>query len=87
MNINFETIAGWIVSGLFGLVGWVIKLIRDEIKEIKMRVQKAHEEVDDFKLYSAKTYTTKDDVRAVENNIMSVLRRIEDKLDKKADKK
>ena len=82
----FETIGGWVVTAVFGLIGWVIKLIRDEIKEIKVNVEQAHDRVDQVELHAARTYTTKEDVRVAEKNILDAIIRLENKLDKKADK-
>jgi hypothetical protein len=80
-------IAGVIVSGGFGIIGWFVNTIFTEIKEIKMAAEKTNGLIDDHKLYSERTFTTKVDIKDFQKSISEQLNRIESKLDGKEDKK
>jgi len=77
---------GVVITGLFSLVGWVIGMIFGKIKEHEEFHQKLEDSFNAHKLYSANTYTTKGDIKGIKDEIVTHLNRIEDKLDKKADK-
>lgn len=83
---DFLTVAGWIISGLYLLIGWVFKMIFGRIKEQETQITDLENILSAHKLHVAETYTTKADIKDLKDNIISHLVRIEDKLDKKADK-
>lgn len=80
------TIVGAALTGIFGLIGWVITLI---FSRLNLHAEKHDDLVEDFnnhKVHVAQNFATKPDVRDMKEELVSFLTRIEDKLDKKVDK-
>lgn len=69
------------------IVGWLIRLLMNKLQELSDMISKVEKQVDDHELYSAKTYTTKEDIKQVQDNLVGFLRRIEDRVNTIADKK
>jgi hypothetical protein len=68
------------VIGLFGtILGWLLHVVWNSVDTLR----KDHQT---FQTYIADTYARKNDVQSMAENIMTFLRRIEDKLDGKVDK-
>lgn len=94
-------IGGIIATGLFGLIGWVLKMIFDAIGKIKhnhdVHVQvsnddrrKIERQIAEHKLHAAETFATKVDVQSGFDKIMLKLENIStkfDRFDEKLDKK
>jgi hypothetical protein len=72
-----------IAMGLFGLfctvLGWVVREVWGAVDKLRGDMQLLQSSIAD-------KYARKDDVQVMAENIMTFLRRIEDKLDGKADK-
>ncbi len=81
------TVAIATISGLLRLIWGKFK----DHERIHVSLFKADQvldkKIDDHKLHVAEQYTTKVDIRDLKESLVSHLVRIEDKLDKKADKK
>lgn len=77
---------GIIVSGLFSLIGWVFTMIFNRLKDQADKHDELESRFDAHRLYAAETFTTKQDIVRIEEKIVKQLDRIENKLDKKADK-
>lgn len=67
-------------------IGWIMGMIFGKFKEHEEVHMDLERKIDDHRLDVARNYTTKTDVKDMENNIVAHLIRIEEKLDKKADK-
>lgn len=78
--------AGIIATGLFSLIGWVFKMIFDRIHAHGVAHNNLETRFDAHRLYAAETYTTKNDIKAMKDELTAQLSRIEDKLDRKVDK-
>ena len=69
------------LMGMFGAVmGWLLREVWDAVGKLRNDIQVLQTSIAD-------KYARKDDVAAMAENIMTFLRRIEDKLDGKVDKK
>lgn len=80
------TIGGWAVTGLFAVIGWFIKMIFGRLKDQEIKHDVLEGRLSDHKLHTAQFYSTKADMKEIRDEIVNHLVRIEDKLDKKADK-
>ena len=68
------------------LGGWFVKTLRDDIHELKQSDDQLKKVINDLRVELPTHYVSKAELQLLFNNIHDVLRRIEDKLDKKADK-
>lgn len=73
-------LAGIFIPLLFGVVGWVLKMIFTSLRQLDNDIQ-AH------KLYAAETFVSKVDLQQLSDRVMNKLDHIEDKLDSKVDKR
>lgn len=73
----------WIINVVGGcllsLLGWIARTLWSAVQELKNDLAKLREEI-------PKNYVPKDDLRDFKDEVLGYLRRIEDKIDKKADK-
>lgn len=80
-----------------GILGWYVKSVEkksdqnsEEIDKLRDQTardtQEIREELYKHRVHSAEHFSTKEDIKAMENNIVNHLRRVEDKLDRKQDK-
>lgn len=86
MNDFLMWAGGVIISGLFGLIGWVFTMIFGALKEHGEKHNVLESRLEAHRLYAAESFTTKLDISKIEDKIVRQLDRIEEKLDKKADK-
>jgi len=63
------------LSGVVGLIGWVLKDKSDELKRVTILLNRTREEV-------AKEYVTKVEVHADINRVLDRLDRLDEKLDR-----
>jgi hypothetical protein len=79
-----------IAMSLFGLfctaLGWVVREVWGAVDTLRKDHQAFQRDHQAFQTYIADKYARKDDVASMAENIMTFLRRIEDKLDGKQDK-
>ena len=79
------------------ILGWYVKSVEkkndqnaDDIEKLRdqsgKETQELREELYKHRVHSAEHFSTKEDIKAMENNIIGHLRRVEDKLDRKQDK-
>lgn len=76
-----------IATGVFGLIGWVFKMVFDLIRGLESNQAVLAKSISDHKIHAAETFATKTDVRDGFDRLMTKLDKIDDKLDTKADKK
>lgn len=75
------TVMGFIVTGLFGLIGWVFRMVFSDIKEVEEKNLKLDKSLNDHKLHAAEHFATKPDVDRGFDRILTKL----DSIDKKTD--
>jgi len=76
---NYQALINW-GSGLgLSVMGWFARQLWDAVKELKIDLSRLREEI-------AKDYVPKNDFKEFVAEIRTMFRRIEDKLDDKADK-
>lgn len=68
------------------LGGWLVKTMRDDIRELKETDSRLADAVNNLRVDLPEKYVHKDEFRASLTPIHEILRRIEDKLDRKVDK-
>lgn len=92
MNLDptLITIAIAVVQGvltlLAALIGWLVKGLFASINELKKADAKVEEALTALRISLAERYVSKADHKEALDAIFAMLRRIEDKLDDKADK-
>lgn len=77
------TIAFSVVNGLFG---WLLKALFDRMRDMEEADRSIAKEVGSLKDSLPERYVRRDDFKQALDNIFQAVRRIEDKLDEKADK-
>lgn len=82
----FLWVAGLLVGVIFALIGWIFKMVFNALKDLENDHHKLSDSLSGHKLHAAETYATKVDVNALGDRIIDKLEKIDDKLDKKADK-
>jgi hypothetical protein len=79
-----------IAIGLMGLggtvLGWLLREVWSAVDSLRKDHQASQKDHQAVQTYIADKYARKDDVHSMAENIMTFLRRIEDKLDGKQDK-
>ena len=68
------------LSGVVGLIGWILKEKSDELKRVTILLNRTREEV-------AKEYVTKVEVHADINRVLDRLDRLDEKLDRLMEKR
>lgn len=87
MWVDFLMWAGGIIfTCAAGITSWVIAMVRAEIKDLRSNHDVLETRFDAHRLYAAETFTTKADVKDMTDRVLAKLDKIDDKLDKKADK-
>ena len=79
-------IGGIIATGLFGLIGWVFKMVFTAIKDVEQNQKSLSDRLYNHELISSQTFATKIDMQNGFDRIMNKLDKIDEKLDQKADK-
>jgi hypothetical protein len=88
---------GLAVSGVFGLIGWIIQLIRSEQKEMRDEMSKTKsivfEKIDnvekklsDHELYASRSYVTTKAMDSLVDRVMEKLDKLDDKITFRFDK-
>jgi predicted nucleic acid-binding Zn-ribbon protein len=77
--MEFQQILNIVLGTAMSVVGWFARELWAAVKELKADLSKLREDL-------PKTYISREDYRADLSEIKTMLRRIEDKLEKKEDK-
>lgn len=86
MNDFLMWAGGIIATGLFSLVGGVFAMIFGKMKDHANKHDELETRFDAHRLYAAENYAGKSDLKTIKDEIVGQLNRIEDKLDRKADR-
>lgn len=77
---------GIIVTGIFTLIGFIMRMIFGKIKDTETNHAVLSARLESHRLHTVETFATKVDVNKGFDRMMEKLDKIDDKLDKKADK-
>lgn len=86
VELDAQILFNLIILLASGLGGWILKSIRDSIAELYKQDKEIMEKVQGIEVLVAGDYVKKADMTEIRNEVMTMLRRIEQKLDQKADK-
>lgn len=75
MDFNYQQILNIALSFISGALGWFAR-------EMYLAVQNLKEDLYKFREQVAKDYVPRSEIMAIKDEILTMLRRIEDKLDK-----
>lgn len=81
-----QIIVNAIILGLLGAVGFITKVIWEGVRELQREDLKLAADIATVRLMMADSYIKKEDFDRLAKAIFEQLRRIEDKLDHKADR-
>jgi len=82
-----QTIVNWLLSGFGALMGFILKAVWQAVKDLQTADKELAKKVSEIEILVAGAYVKKDEFSASIAALFSKLDRIEDKIDKKADKK
>jgi hypothetical protein len=74
------TFGGIVLSSALGVFGWIIKGIKDEIKNGAEKTDDVETKLEAHRLYAAETFATKIDMHAGFNRILDKLEKIDEYL-------
>lgn len=77
--LDFQSVLNLLLGSLSAILGWFARELWSAVQSLKDDVYKLREEI-------AKDYMPKEDFKQFKAELFSMLRRIEDKLEKKEDK-
>ena len=77
--MEFQQLLNIVLGTAMGVVGWFARELWAAVKELKADLSKLREDL-------PKTYISREDYRSDLTEIKTMIRRIEDKLEKKEDK-
>lgn len=77
---------GYAFAGLFAITGWVFTMIFGKIKTQSEKHDELSTKLTDHELHSAENFVVKTDLSSFIDRIMIKLDKIDDNLNKKADK-
>jgi hypothetical protein len=81
-----QSLINWVLAGFGGLVGFMLRVVWRSVQDLQSADKELTAKVASIEILVAGDYVKKDEVLMMTNTIFSKLDRIEDKLDKKADK-
>jgi hypothetical protein len=81
-----QTVINWIIAGFGALTGFVLKAVWDSVRDLQLADKELVDKVSSIEILVAGNYVKKDEFNNVATAIFAKLDRIEDKIDKKADK-
>lgn len=81
-----QTVINWIIACFGALVGFVLKAVLDSVKDLQATDKELVTKVSSIEILVAGNYVKKDEFNNVATAIFAKLDRIEEKIDKKADK-
>lgn len=81
-----QTIINWVLAGFGGLVGFLLNSVWQAVKDLQTADKELATKVSEIEVLVAGAYVKKDELTSSVNALFAKLDRIEDKIDKKADK-
>lgn len=81
-----QTLINWMLAGFGGLIGFMLNIVWQSVKDLQKADKELAEKVGSIEILVAGAYVRKDEFTQNVQALFTKLDRIEDKLDKKADK-
>jgi F0F1-type ATP synthase membrane subunit b/b' len=81
-----QTIINWLLAGFGTLIGFLLNAVWQAVKDLQTADKVLAEKVSNIEVLVAGAYVKKDEFTQSINALFAKLDKIEDKLDKKADK-
>jgi F0F1-type ATP synthase membrane subunit b/b' len=81
-----QTIINWLLAGFGALIGFLLNAVWQAVKDLQTADKVLAEKVSNIEVLVAGAYVKKDEFTQSINALFAKLDKIEDKLDKKADK-
>jgi CHASE3 domain sensor protein len=81
-----QTFINWLISGFGALTGFLLSAVWQAVKDLQAADKELATKVAEIEVLVAGAYVKKDEFTSSVNALFAKLDRIEDKLDKKADK-
>ncbi len=81
-----QTIVNWMLAGFGGLIGFLLNAVWQAVKDLQKADKELTAKVAEIEVLVAGAYVKKDEFTSSVNALFAKLDRIEDKIDKKADK-
>lgn len=81
-----QTIINWLLAGFGALIGFLLNAVWQAVKDLQAADKVLAEKVGSIEVLVAGAYVKKDEFTQSINALFAKLDKIEDKLDKKADK-
>ncbi len=81
-----QNVINWTMAGFGGLIGFFLKAIWDSVKDLQAADKVLSEKVAGIEILVAGDYVKKAELNDMQRELFSKLDRIEEKIDKKADK-
>ena len=81
-----QTIVNWLLAGFSALIGFLLNAVWQAVKDLQNADKVLAEKVGNIEVLVAGAYVRKDEFMSQMNALFAKLDKIEDKLDKKADK-
>ena len=81
-----QTIINWLLAGFGALIGFLLNAVWQAVKDLQAADKVLSEKVGNIEVLVAGDYVRKDEFMSQMNALFTKLDKIEDKLDKKADK-
>lgn len=78
MNELIDDAVGWVVTGAFGITGWVFGMIFKRQERSDEKHQILSKDFEAHKLHVASTFVTKNDVEQLKEGIAGVHKRLDD---------
>lgn len=81
-----QTIINWLLAGFGTLIGFLLNAVWQAVKDLQSADKVLAEKVGSIEVLVAGTYVRKDEFMSQMNALFAKLDKIEDKIDRKADK-
>lgn len=81
-----QTIVNWLLGGFGALIGFLLNAVWQAVKDLQTSDKALAEKVSYINVLIAGDYVKRDELTSISNALFNKLDRIEEKIDKKADK-
>lgn len=81
-----QTIVNWMLAGFGGLIGFLLNAVWQAVKDLQKADTELTKKVSEIEVLVAGAYVKKEEFSTAVTALFTKLDRIEDKIDKKADK-
>ncbi len=82
-----QTLINWLLGGLGTLIGFLLSAVWQSVKDLQVTDKELTKKVSEIEILVAGDYVKKDEFMSHMTTLFAKLDKIEDKIDKKADKR